>query len=78
MYNLYLKTIREGRLEKFAYVLGQVTTSNVTERKRYKKIEILICVLAPWEKVSVSSEPVRKIILEKKERCFRAIPRADG
>lgn len=43
MYNLYLKTIREERLENFACVLGHVTTSNVTERKTQKNIEIQTC-----------------------------------
>lgn len=57
-HNLYLKTIREDSVEKLVCVLGDVTTRNVTERKRKKRTEIQTYVLAPWEKVSVSSEPV--------------------
>lgn len=70
MDNLYLKTIRDGSLEKLVCVLGDVSTKNVTERESSKWIEIQECVLAPWEKsVRVQSQFPSKVILEK-ERFF--------
>lgn len=77
MDNLYLKTIREGSLEKLICVLGDITTKNVTERGRNKWTEIQGYVLVSWEKtVIVQSQFASKIILEK-ERFYRDIPVTD-
>lgn len=74
MDNLYLKTIREGSLEKLICALGDVTTKSVTERERNKQTEIQGYT---WEKsVIVQSQFASKIILEK-ERFFRDNPVTD-